>query len=77
MSKQLGRMGTLVGGAATLAMLGFGTAQAFASPGAATQAPRYCGHDTCSVACQEAGYRFGRCDNWVCMCNAGGTLVPL
>lgn len=56
--------------AAMAAALGFGGAQAFASPGAAARADemRACSSGQCSRDCRRAGYDGGFCDQGGCIC---------
>ena len=53
---------------ATAAALGFGGAQAFASPGAAADAERACNGAQCRQYCRSIGYDDGRCDQGSCAC---------
>lgn len=52
---------------ATAAALGFGGAQAFASPGAA-EGERACNGAQCRRDCHSIGYDDGRCDQGGCVC---------
>jgi hypothetical protein len=54
--------------AAMAAALGFGGAQAFASPGAAAKAARACNTVQCRIDCQAIGYEDGRCNQGSCVC---------
>jgi hypothetical protein len=55
--------------AATAAALGFGGAQAFASPAAASaDAMRACSSGQCGRDCRRAGYDGGFCDQGGCIC---------
>ena len=63
MSRTLGALRRAVLGAAFVGSLGFGAAQAFASPGQATAAVRTCpdtGYDyayaSCRIGCASGGY---------------------
>lgn len=53
---------------ATAAALGFGGAQAFASPGAAADAERACNGAQCREYCRSIGYDDGRCNQGECGC---------
>jgi hypothetical protein len=53
---------------ATAAALGFGGAQAFASPGAAADAERACNGPQCREYCRSIGYDDGRCNQGSCGC---------
>ena len=53
---------------ATAAALGFGGAQAFASPGAAADAERACNAPQCRDYCRSIGYDDGRCTQGSCNC---------
>lgn len=54
--------------AATVAALGFGAAQAFASPSAAAEA-RACTNAECNDWCRGQGYDGGICaGSWGCAC---------
>ena len=50
------------------AALGFGAAQAFASPGAAAQTERACSGGQCRSDCRARGYDGGFCDQGGCIC---------
>ena len=50
------------------AALGFGGAQAFASPGAAADAERACNGSQCREYCRSIGYDDGRCGQDGCAC---------
>ncbi len=50
------------------AALGFGGAQAFASPGAAAEAERACSGGQCRRDCIQHGYDGGFCDQGGCIC---------
>ena len=54
--------------AAMAAALGFGGAQAFASPGAAEAAERACSGGQCNRDCRARGYDGGFCDQGGCIC---------
>jgi hypothetical protein len=53
---------------ATAAALGFGWAQAFASPGAAGDAERACSGGQCRSDCRARGFDGGFCDQGGCIC---------
>lgn len=53
---------------ATAAALGFGAAQAFASPGAAAEAERACSGGQCNRDCRARGADGGFCDQGGCIC---------
>ncbi|HEU4883868.1 MAG TPA: hypothetical protein VFT45_16530 [Longimicrobium sp.] len=50
------------------AALGFGGAQAFASPGAAGDVERACSGGKCRSDCRAQGYDGGFCDQGGCIC---------
>jgi hypothetical protein len=54
--------------AAVVAALGFGGAQAFASPGAAADAERACSGGQCNRDCRARGADGGFCDQGGCIC---------
>jgi hypothetical protein len=54
--------------AAMAAALGFGGAQAFASPGAAAQGERACSQPQCDESCRARGATGGQCVMGGCMC---------
>lgn len=54
--------------AAMTAVLGFGGAQAFASPAQAAEAERACSSGQCGRDCRRAGYDGGFCDQGGCIC---------
>lgn len=55
-------------GAAMAAALAFGGAQAFASPGAPTEAERACSGGQCNRDCRARGADGGFCDQGGCIC---------
>ncbi len=66
--KASSRLHTVVFGAATLLSLGFGAAQALASP-AEGSARRACTTAVCHSLCVESGYSYGSCrDGRFCTC---------
>jgi hypothetical protein len=54
--------------AVTAAALGFGGAQAFASPAAPAESERACVGGKCSRDCRSIGYDDGICDQGSCIC---------
>jgi hypothetical protein len=50
------------------AALGFGGAQAFASPGAAAEGAARCTDGTCKSRCLSLGYAGGSCSGATCVC---------
>jgi hypothetical protein len=54
--------------AAMAAALGFGAAQAFASPGAAADVERACSGGQCNRDCKARGADGGFCDQGGCIC---------
>lgn len=55
-------------GLAMAAALGFGGAQAFASPAAAQEAERACNGGQCNRDCRARGADGGFCDQGGCIC---------
>lgn len=50
-------------------MLGYGAAQAFASPGQPAGAARVCENEACKATCIERGYDSGFCKSGgICQC---------
>ncbi len=54
--------------AAMAAALGFGGAQAFASPGASADESRACASGQCTQDCRKIGYNVGICESGTCVC---------
>lgn len=61
--------------AAMAAALGFGGAQAFASPGAGAEAERACSGGQCNRDCRQRGYDGGFCDQGGCICYIQATAA--
>ena len=69
----MNRIGKAAFAASAAAMLGFGAAQAFASPADARAASRSCDPASCQRSCQLTGYSDGVCvtttkGGTVCFC---------
>ncbi|HYW10590.1 MAG TPA: hypothetical protein VE871_01505 [Longimicrobium sp.] len=63
------RMQRGVFAAAMAAALGFGGAQAFASPAAAAaDESRACSSGQCTQECRRIGYNVGVCESGTCVC---------
>lgn len=82
MTRQLGRLGRIVLGAAIAGALGFGATQAVAAPAPraeTNEAGRCTDHDLCDNHCAfNLGYTAGKCINWKCHCFvAPGQWVPV
>lgn len=54
--------------AAMAAALGFGGAQAFASPAASADEARACASGQCTQDCRKIGYNVGVCESGTCVC---------
>lgn len=58
-----------LGALAAAAAMGFGGAQAFASPAASTaDEARACTLKQCTEQCAQIGYNVGRCEQGNCVC---------
>jgi hypothetical protein len=62
------RVARVLGALAVTAALGFGGAQAFASPGTAAEGAARCTDGTCNSRCVNLGYASGRCVGATCTC---------
>jgi hypothetical protein len=67
------RAARVLGALAVAAALGFGGAQAFASPGAAVEGAARCTDGTCNSRCVSLGYTGGRCVGATCTCFTAST----
>ena len=64
-----GRVARVLGALAVMAAMGFGGAQAFASPAAAARDEmRVCTLGQCTTECRMIGYNVGRCEQGTCVC---------
>jgi hypothetical protein len=62
------RTAPALGALAAAAALGFGGAQAFASPAASAADERACASGQCTQACRKIGYNAGVCEQGSCVC---------
>jgi hypothetical protein len=70
MKSSIARVRTALFGLAVASTLGFGTAQAFATPQTAPpEAARLCDDTRCNTMCRNDGYAWGYCStSWSCSC---------
>jgi hypothetical protein len=63
------RTARVLGALAVTAAMGFGGAQAFASPAAAAaDESRACSSGQCTQECRKIGYNVGVCESGTCVC---------
>jgi glutamate/tyrosine decarboxylase-like PLP-dependent enzyme len=62
------RMARVLAALAVTAAMGFGGAQAFASPAAAAADELACTLKQCTADCLAIGYNVGRCEQGTCVC---------